>query len=111
MKYFFDSEPLSTRTRLDLGCLHNQVLLNNCDTRADDLSFSGTSTISNQPVTRSMKVMATNVSSIGISFLYIRVVSIVYGPIRSTLTSAHGSVSTYLTGNLLYLRILVFLSL
>ena len=51
MKSSSNSGPLSKRTRLGLGYLYNQVLLNNCDMRVDNLSFSGTSMISNRPVT------------------------------------------------------------
>ena len=71
MKPFLDSEPLLKGTCLGLGYLHNQVLLYNCDTRVDDLSFSGTLANSNQPITGLMKVMAIDVSSIGIHFLSI----------------------------------------
>ena len=71
MTSLLNYELLSNRTYLGIGYLNNQASLNNCDTHADDSSFSGTSEISNQPVTGSINVMAVSVSIIGDPFLSI----------------------------------------
>ena len=98
MKSFQNSELLSKRTRLDVGCLFNKVYLKSLEIRTGVLSTLGTSTISNHPVLGSINVMAVNDDIIGIPL-----VSSVQGPMRSTYTSAHGVASATLTGNLPYL--------
>ena len=91
IKSFLNSDPLSKRTRFGLGYLHNYIWSNSWEILAEDLSFTGTSVISNQPVAGSMNVMAISDNSIGNPLLSRLLICIVYGPMRSISTCAHGS--------------------
>ena len=57
IKSFLNSDPLSKRTRFGLGYLHNHVWSKSWEILAEDLSFNGTSFISNQPVAGFMRVV------------------------------------------------------
>ena len=108
IKYFLNSDPLSKRTRFGLGYLHNHVQSKSWEIIAEDLSFNGTSVISNQPVARFMNVMAISDNSIGKPLLSRLLLCIVYGPMRSISTCAHGSNSASFAGSFPYVDFPVF---